>query len=62
MSYQYSKVQVNVNTARCPRCGDRVYFNEEVRAIGKPWHKKCFNCGKDIVATVAIKHDSEPLK
>jgi cysteine/glycine-rich protein len=28
----------------CPRCHDRVYFAEEVGAIGKFFHVKCFTC------------------
>lgn len=30
----------------CPRCNKRVYYAEEVIAIGKHWHKCCFLCGK----------------
>ena len=30
----------------CSRCSQRVYFNEEKRAIGKVWHTRCFTCGK----------------
>lgn len=29
----------------CPRCNKTVYFAEEVRAVGKKWHKMCLSCG-----------------
>lgn len=28
----------------CARCSTVVYFNEEKIALGKSWHKSCFNC------------------
>lgn len=31
---------------RCPRCENMVYFAEEVKALGKKWHKLCFKCGE----------------
>ncbi|XP_060608292.1 cysteine and glycine-rich protein 1-like isoform X3 [Ruditapes philippinarum] len=30
----------------CPRCCKQVYFAEEVRAVGKKWHKMCLSCAK----------------
>ena len=30
----------------CPRCGKRVYFAEEVKALKRKWHRLCFKCGK----------------
>ena len=30
----------------CPRCDRAVYFAEEIIALGRKWHKLCFNCGK----------------
>lgn len=30
---------------QCPRCGKQVYFAEEVRALGKKYHKLCLRCG-----------------
>ncbi|XP_045175885.2 cysteine and glycine-rich protein 1-like isoform X1 [Mercenaria mercenaria] len=30
----------------CPRCKKQVYFAEEVRAVGKKWHKMCLSCAK----------------
>lgn len=32
-------------TDGCPRCGKAVYFAEEVRALGKKFHKLCLACG-----------------
>jgi len=29
---------------KCPNCGKTVYFAEEVRALGKAWHKRCLKC------------------
>jgi len=29
---------------RCPKCGDRVYFAEEVRCQGEVWHSGCIRC------------------
>lgn len=47
ISYQCDKVELKTEGApRCPRCQQRVYFNEERKALGKSWHTKCFNCAK----------------
>jgi len=32
--------------AQCPNCGKTVFFAEEVRAIGKSWHKRCLKCAQ----------------
>lgn len=32
-------------TDGCPRCGKPVYFAEEMRALGKKYHKLCLACG-----------------
>ena len=31
---------------KCPACGNRVYFAEELKAHKKNWHKSCFKCGQ----------------
>ncbi|KAF7759743.1 hypothetical protein Agabi119p4_11438 [Agaricus bisporus var. burnettii] len=28
----------------CPKCSQRVYFAEQVKAIGQTWHKNCLRC------------------
>ena len=44
----------------CSRCSQRVYFNEEKRAIGKVWHTRCFTCGKfSLKITVLISRRGE---
>jgi len=29
---------------KCPKCDKAVYHAEEVKAIGKSWHKRCLKC------------------
>ncbi|CAH1786467.1 unnamed protein product [Owenia fusiformis] len=46
----------------CPKCGDRVYFQEERSAAGKKWHEKCFKCGscnKRLDSTNVTEHEGE---
>ncbi|KAL0577171.1 hypothetical protein V5O48_004810 [Marasmius crinis-equi] len=31
-------------TPSCPKCEKSVYFAEQVKAIGKTWHKNCLRC------------------
>ncbi|OJT01578.1 Cysteine and glycine-rich protein 2 [Trametes pubescens] len=33
-------------TPRCGRCGQAVYFAEQVKAVGKTWHKGCLRCAE----------------
>ncbi|KAI0830198.1 hypothetical protein BC628DRAFT_1356868 [Trametes gibbosa] len=33
-------------TPRCGRCGKAVYFAEQVKAVGKTWHKACLRCAE----------------
>lgn len=55
LSYQCDKVEVKVEGApKCPRCSDRVYFNEEKKALGKTWHTRCFTCSKIIILVLII--------
>ncbi len=49
LSYQVNKPAIGSGfggAPTCSRCSQRVYFNEEKRAIGKVWHVRCFTCGK----------------
>jgi len=32
------------NTPQCPRCDKSVFFAEQVKAVGKTWHKACLRC------------------
>ena len=63
MSYQVDKVDLKTTGAPCcPRCSDRVYFNEERKALGKSWHKKCFTCAqckKSLDSTNCNGHEGE---
>uniref|UniRef100_A0A914UJR1 LIM zinc-binding domain-containing protein n=1 Tax=Plectus sambesii TaxID=2011161 RepID=A0A914UJR1_9BILA len=48
----------------CPRCDKRVYYAEEVIAIGKHWHKSCFlcaspECHKRLDSRSCTDHDGE---
>ncbi|KAF5353343.1 hypothetical protein D9756_008089 [Leucocoprinus leucothites] len=31
-------------TPVCPKCAQRVYFAEQMKAVGKTWHKNCLRC------------------
>jgi hypothetical protein len=33
-------------TPQCPRCEKNVYFAEQVKAVGKTWHKACLRCSE----------------
>lgn len=62
LSYQVEKVNINAGAPLCPRCNDRVYFNEERRALGKAYHVKCFNCAKckkKLDSTMMAAHEDE---
>ena len=40
------KAPINLNDPNsCPRCGKKVYFAEEIKALGKKFHRLCFKCG-----------------
>ncbi|KAJ3981893.1 LIM-domain-containing protein [Lentinula detonsa] len=34
------------NTPSCPKCGKSVYFAEQVKAVGKTYHKGCLRCSE----------------
>ncbi|XP_012945698.2 cysteine and glycine-rich protein 1 [Aplysia californica] len=47
---------------KCPRCNQSVYFAEEVRAMGKKYHKlclKCSECSKTLDSTNCNDHDND---
>lgn len=46
----------------CPRCKKLVYFAEEIRALGRKWHKlclKCAECNKLLDSTTCTDHQGE---
>lgn len=43
---------------RCPRCSNMVYFAEEIKALGKKWHKLCFKCGEYLIWHMAVLSES----
>ncbi|CAL1548482.1 unnamed protein product [Lymnaea stagnalis] len=47
---------------KCPRCNKNVYFAEEVRALGRKYHKqclKCSQCGKFLDSTNCNDHEDQ---
>ena len=38
----------------CPRCGKKVYFAEEIKSLGKKFHRLCFKCGGCIIITIML--------
>ncbi|KAF5352985.1 hypothetical protein D9758_007900 [Tetrapyrgos nigripes] len=34
------------NTPSCPKCGKSVYFAEQVKAVGKTYHRGCLRCNE----------------
>ncbi|KAG6908473.1 hypothetical protein DXG01_004476 [Tephrocybe rancida] len=48
----------------CPRCGKSVYFAEQVKAVGKTFHKNCLRCTEcntSLDSSRLRDHDGEPL-
>ncbi|RDB23508.1 Cysteine and glycine-rich protein 3 [Hypsizygus marmoreus] len=51
-------------TPTCPRCGKSVYFAEQVKAVGKTFHKGCLRCTEcsTLLDSSRLRdHDGEPL-
>ncbi|KAJ3519383.1 hypothetical protein NMY22_g13232 [Coprinellus aureogranulatus] len=52
------------STPQCPRCEKSVYFAEQVKAIGKTYHKgclRCTECGTTLDSTKLRDHDEQPF-
>ncbi|KNZ79740.1 Cysteine and glycine-rich protein 3 [Termitomyces sp. J132] len=48
----------------CPRCGKSVYFAEQVKAVGKTYHKgclRCTECNTSLDSNRLRDHDGEPI-
>ncbi|KAG6820529.1 hypothetical protein H0H93_015700 [Arthromyces matolae] len=48
----------------CPRCGKSVYFAEQVKAVGKTYHKNCLRCVEcktSLDSNRLRDHDGDPL-
>ncbi|KAH9056810.1 LIM-domain-containing protein [Lactarius vividus] len=51
-------------TPQCPRCNKSVYFAEQVKAIGKTWHKGCLRCSEcstSLDSSRLTEKDGDPL-
>ncbi|KAK2466605.1 hypothetical protein APHAL10511_000863 [Amanita phalloides] len=51
------------DTPSCPKCGKNVYFAEQVRAVGKIYHKRCLRCleCQTLLDSSRLRdHDGEP--
>jgi len=51
------------DTPTCPRCSRNVYFAEQVKAVGKTYHKGCLRCMecKTLLDSSRLRdHDGEP--
>lgn len=46
MSYQANKPKIGTGAPKCPTCEKSVYFNEQVLALEKAWHKRCLKCAQ----------------
>ncbi|KAE9393980.1 hypothetical protein BT96DRAFT_978727 [Gymnopus androsaceus JB14] len=52
------------NTPSCPKCGKSVYFAEQVKAVGKTFHKACLRCDEcntTLDSTKLRDHEGTPL-
>jgi uncharacterized paraquat-inducible protein A len=53
-----------VGTPVCPRCMKNVYFAEQVKAVGKTYHKtclRCMECGTSLHSNKLQDHDGDPF-
>ncbi|KAN0118173.1 hypothetical protein V8E52_005434 [Russula decolorans] len=51
-------------TPQCPRCSKNVYFAEQVKAVGKTWHKaclRCSECGTSLDSSRLTEKDGAPF-
>ncbi|KAI0063293.1 LIM-domain-containing protein [Artomyces pyxidatus] len=51
-------------TPQCPKCGKSVYFAEQVKAVGKTYHKaclRCTECGTSLDSSRLTEKDGQPL-
>ncbi|TFK20436.1 hypothetical protein FA15DRAFT_759367 [Coprinopsis marcescibilis] len=51
-------------TPVCPKCSKSVYFAEQVKAVGKTYHKyclRCTECGTGLDSTRLRDHDEQPF-
>ncbi|OSC99973.1 LIM-domain-containing protein [Trametes coccinea BRFM310] len=51
-------------TPRCGRCAKPVYFAEQVKAVGKTWHKgclRCAECGHSLDSGRLAEKEGEPF-
>ncbi|KAK7441739.1 hypothetical protein VKT23_016402 [Stygiomarasmius scandens] len=52
------------STPSCPKCGKSVYFAEQVKAVGKTYHRGCLRCNECntlLDSTRLRDHDSVPF-
>ncbi|KAJ4481071.1 hypothetical protein J3R30DRAFT_3463960 [Lentinula aciculospora] len=52
------------DTPACPKCGKSVYFAEQVKAVGKTYHKGCLRCSECSTSLDSNKlrdHESVPF-
>lgn len=51
-------------TPTCPKCGNSVFFAEQVKAAGQTWHKhclRCTECGTSLDSTRLTENEGQPL-
>lgn len=52
------------STPSCPRCGKNVYFAEQVKAVGKTYHKgclRCMECNTSLDSNRLRDHNDQPF-